>query len=129
MSGLTAIVCDADPESRTSVCTLVASLGFEVVAELDLSVSAVSVAELAGPTVVVLDVATPGLASLRAIPLLREAAPGCEVIVCSSYETVRPVALRAGASDVVDKGDDRGLEQVLREIAARRSAASEAAAP
>lgn len=129
MSGLTAIVCDDDAETRKSVCTLVTACGFEVVAELDLAVSAVPAAELVGPTLVLLNLSSPGVASLRAIPLLREAAPGCEVVVCSSSDAVRPAALGAGASDVVDKGDDYGLEQVLRNIADRRTAASKAATP
>src|SRR4029078_11168099 len=46
MSGLTAIVGDDDPESRKSTCTLASTCGFEIVAELDLAVSAVTVAEL-----------------------------------------------------------------------------------
>lgn len=129
MSGLTAIVCDDDPESRKSTCTLASACGFEIVAELDLAVSAVTVAELVGPTVVLLDLSLPGLSSLQAIPLLLAAAPGCEIVVCSAYETVRPAVLRAGASDVVTKGDDRALEQVLLKIAERRSAASEAVTP
>ena len=129
MSGLTAIVCDDDPESRKSTSMLASTCGFEIVAELDLAVSAVTVAELVGPTVVLLDLSLPGLSSLQAIPLLLAAAPGCEIVVCSAYETVRPAALRAGATEVVDKGDLYRLEQVLRNIAELRGATSEAAAP
>ena len=92
-------------------------------------VSAVAVAEVIGPTVVLLDLSFPGLSSLKAIPLLREAAPGCEVVVCSAYETVRPTALRSGASEVVDKGDLHRLEQVLKKIAELRGATSGVAAP
>jgi CheY-like chemotaxis protein len=129
MSALSAIVCDDDPDARRAVSTLVSTCGFEVAAELDLAVSAVTVAEVVGPTVVLLDLSFPGLSSLKAIPLLREAAPGCEVVVCSAYETVRPAALRAGATEVVDKGDLHRLEQVLRKIAELRGVPSEAAAP
>ena len=129
MSALSAIVCDDDPDARRAVSRLVSTCGFEVAAELDLAVSAVTVAEVVEPTVVLLDLSFPGLSSLKAIPLLREAAPGCEVVVCSAYETVRPAALRAGATEVVDKGDLHRLEQVLRKIAELRGVPSEAAAP
>jgi two-component system nitrate/nitrite response regulator NarL len=122
MSGLTAIVCDDDPQARRSTCALVATCGFEVVAELDLAVSAVAVAELLDPTVVLVDASLPGLSSLQAVPMVRAAAPGAEVIVCTAFETVRPAALHAGASEVVDKGDGERLEQVLRQIAERRRA-------
>ena len=86
-------------------------------------------ADVVGPTVVILDLSFPGLSSLKAIPLLRDAAPGCDVVVCSAYETVRPAALRAGATEVVDKGDLHRLEQVLRKIAELRGAALRLAAP
>ena len=129
MSPLSAIVCDDDPQTRHAVSRLASTCGFEVAAELDLAVSAVAVAELVAPTVVLLDLSFPGLSSLKAIPLLREAAPGCEVVVCSAYETVRPAALRAGATEVVDRGDLHRLEQVLRKIAELRGATSEVAAP
>ena len=129
MSALSAIVCDDDPATRQAVSRLVAACGFEVAAELDLAVSAVAVAEVIGPTIVLLDLSFPGLSSLKAIPLLREAAPGCEVVVCSAYETVRPAALRAGATEVVDKGDLYRLEQVLKKIAELRGATTGAVAP
>jgi DNA-binding NarL/FixJ family response regulator len=127
MSALTAIVCDDDPQSRQSVIELASECGFEVVGEFDLAVSAVAVAELTGADVVVLDLTHLGMSSLKAIPLLRDAAPGCDVIVCAAYETVRPAALREGASEVVAKGDRFHLEQVLRGIAHRRSTGSEVA--
>jgi DNA-binding NarL/FixJ family response regulator len=126
MSVLSAIVCDDDPVSRELVSRLASACGFDVVGEYDLAVGAVSRAEVEAPTVVVLDLSRPGLASLKAIPLLLEAAPGCEVVVCSAFETVRPAALRAGASAVLGKGDFDQLEQVLRGIAELR-APSEAA--
>ena len=127
MSSLSAIVCDDDPESRQSVVRLVSECGFEVVGELDLAVSAVAIAEIVGPTVVLLDLSLPGMSSLKAIPLLRDAVPACEIVVCSAYETVRPAALRAGATEVVDKGDLFRLEQVMRGIAEARLPASEVA--
>lgn len=129
MSALTAIVCDDDPAARQAVSRLASACGFEVAAELDLAVSAVAVADVVEPTVVILDLSFPGLSSLKAIPLLRDAAPGCDVVVCSAYETVRPAALRAGATEVVDKGDLHRLEQVLRKIAELRGATSGVAAP
>jgi len=129
MSALTAIVCDDDPAARQAVSRLASACGFEVAAELDLAVSAVAVADVVGPTVVILDLSFPGLSSLKAIHLLQDAAPGCDVVVCSAYETVRPAALRAGATEVVDKGDLHRLEQVLRKIAELRGATSGVAAP
>jgi two-component system chemotaxis response regulator CheY len=124
MTSLSAIVCDGDTESRRAVVSLVSECGFEIAGEFDLAVSAVAIAELVGPTVVVLDLSLPGMSSLKAIPLLHDAVPGCEIVVCSAYETVRPAALRAGATEVVDKGDLLRLEQVLRGIAETRIAAS-----
>jgi two-component system response regulator DesR len=118
---LSAIVCDDDPDSRASVSRLLSTCGFEVVGEVDLAVGAVALAEAEAPTVVLLDVSRPGLASLKAIPLLLEAAPGCEVVVCTAFETVRPAALRAGAAEVVGKGELDRLEQILRTIAELRS--------
>jgi CheY-like chemotaxis protein len=129
MDELQAIVCDDDPESRRAASALAAACGFAVAAELDLAVSAVHLAEAVRPTVVVLDLSRPGMSSLKAIPLLRAAAPPCEIVVCTAYETVRPAAMRAGANEVVDKGDWARLEQVLRGIAEVHGVTPEAATP
>jgi DNA-binding NarL/FixJ family response regulator len=113
-----AVVSDGDPRMRGLVSRLAAACGFEVAAELDLAVGAVGVSKLVQPTVVVLDVSAPALPELRAIPHLRQVAPDAEIVVRAAYETVRPAALRAGATEVVDRDDMVALQKALQTIAA-----------
>lgn len=111
-------MCDDDPMIRRVASLLLAAAGFDVVAEVDLAADAVRVAELSRADVVILDVALMGMSGLDAIPALRAVAPGCAVVVFSSFDNVSSEALAAGAHAVVDKSNPAGLEVVLAALAA-----------
>lgn len=112
-----ALVCDDDPMVRRVVSGLLTSLGYEVVAEVDLATDAVRVVELAKPDLVVLDVALMGLSGIEAIPTIRSISPDSRIVVFSAFDTVREDALAAGAVAVVDKSDPSALEEALRRLA------------
>lgn len=112
-----ALVCDDDPMVRRVVSGLLTSLGYDVLAEVDLATDALRVVELAKPDLVVLDVALMGLSGIEAIPTIRSTSPGSRIVVFSAFDTVREDALAAGAVAVVDKSDPTGLEDALRRLA------------
>lgn len=99
---------------------LLEGVGAEVVAELDMAVDALRVAEMTQPDVVVLDIALVGMTGIEVIPGLKRAVPDCTVVVFSAFDAARRDALAAGADAVVDKSDAVALEDALREVAAGR---------
>ncbi len=102
---------------RRVVTGLLSTLGYDVVAEVDLATDAVRVVELAKPELVVLDVALIGLSGIEAIPTILATSPESRIVVFSAFDTVRAEALAAGAVAVVDKSDPAGLEDALRRLA------------
>lgn len=117
---LRALVCDDDPLTRQVVSDLLTDIGFRVVAELDVAPAVIDLAHIVHPDVIVLDVSLMGMTGIEALPALRAAAPGCAVIVYSSFDTARAEALQAGAVAVVDKTRPDDLEQELRRLAEAR---------
>ena len=93
--------------------------GIEVVDEGDDGAVAVALAAAHQPDVMILDQMMPKMTGIEALPLVREASPGCKVIVYSSRmadETER-AALKAGADAYVEKikGPDH-IVDVIRSI-------------
>jgi DNA-binding NarL/FixJ family response regulator len=80
--------------------------GAEVVAETADGHSAVALARSLAPDVVVLDLTMPGLGGLEAAAQIREAAPGCAILIFSASDAARATghALAAGADRYVEKG-------------------------
>jgi DNA-binding NtrC family response regulator len=102
----------------------VGDAGFEVVSSVRHWAEAVErVADLA-VDVVIVDLAQTGSVGVRVIPVLRSAAPSCQVIAVSPLKEIDLAVLEAGAAEVVQPTDLRPLTAALERIAvARREAA------
>jgi DNA-binding NarL/FixJ family response regulator len=94
--------------------------GLEVVAEAVDGTAAVAMAARLHPDVVVMDLALPGdLDGLEATRLIRQEHPATAVVALSGYgddELTRDQALRAGASELLDKTS--ALERLVPAIKA-----------
>jgi ActR/RegA family two-component response regulator len=99
----------------------VVDAGFEVAAKVRHWSEAVQrVADLA-VDVAVVDLALTGSVGVRVVPVLRSAAPSCEVIAISPLAQIDLAVLDAGAVVVVQPDDLRPLTTALRRIAAIRT--------
>lgn len=114
----TAVVCDDDSLSRKVVCAVLERAGYEVVAEVESAIDAIQVAMISQPDVMILDLVMPHMSGEDAIPSILQSAPGCKIIVSSSFDT--PSALGKGATMVVPKGAPQRLEAVLKAMAKAR---------
>lgn len=89
----------------------------EVVAEAADGEEAVELVARLGPDVIVMDLSMPRLDGLQAAERLREEHPDVRVIVLSGYptETMRGLALAAGAHAYIEKGPDMStIEDAVR---------------
>lgn len=79
---------------------------FDVVAEAADGQSAIALAERHQPDVVVLDLAMPVMDGLTALPALRSAAPGANVVILSGFpaDQMGPATKDAGAVGYLEKG-------------------------
>src|SRR4029450_6432831 len=80
---------------------------FDVVGEAADGAAAIELAQSLQPDLVLLDVTMPGLDGLTALPSLREAAPGCEVVVLTASGTEDNLlsAIRGGAAGYLLKSE------------------------
>ena len=115
---LTAVVCDDRPEVRRTATGVLARCGYDVVGEAEDFAGLDRLLREEGPTVVVLSLPVVGISSLAAVTALRSRAPGCEVVLLSSFDQLEVAALEAGATALVSESDPQALQAVLREIAA-----------
>src|SRR5919106_6720594 len=94
-------LCDDVPELRQLLrIILEEDPGLRVVGETgDAQVGIEEIAELQ-PNVVLLDLSMPGMDGLEALPLIRRAAPSCEVVVLTASGTEENLlaAIRGGAA-------------------------------
>ena len=111
---LTALVCDDDAAVRAVVSSMLEDMGIEVLGEADLATHAIEMAAALRPDVVVLDIALPGMSGYEALPLLKQAAPDCAVLVFSAFDQERDALVAAGASDVMHKSRLDELEDAIR---------------
>lgn len=70
------------------------------------------------PDLLVLELALTGARGLRIVPAVLDAAPGCQVVLLSTFDKLRAPALEAGAYDLVGRDDFRDLERCLRRLQA-----------
>lgn len=86
---------------------------WEVCGEAANSTDAIEQAKILHPDVIVLDISMPGFSGLDAVPLIRKATPGAEVLILSRHEEseMRLKALEAGARGYVTK--TQGLAREL----------------
>jgi two-component system nitrate/nitrite response regulator NarL len=94
------LVVDDHPLTRDALAKLLDQGGFDVVGEAGDGYEAIGLARRLQPNLVLLDLGMPELDGLSALPLLREAAPDCEVVVLTASGTEENLlaAIRGGAA-------------------------------
>jgi DNA-binding NarL/FixJ family response regulator len=94
------LIVDDHPLTRDALAGLLTQHDFNVVGQAADGEQAVEVARELQPDLILLDLAMPGIGGLGALPRLREAAPGCEVVMvtASVAEESLLAAIRAGAA-------------------------------
>ena len=94
------LVVDDHPLTREALAALLRSHGFELAGLAADGEEAIAAAAETQPDLVLLDLLMPGLDGLSALPRLREAAPGCEVVVLTASGTEENLlaAIRGGAA-------------------------------
>ena len=103
--GRRTLVVDDHPLTRAALVGLLEQHDFPVVAEAADGDEAVARAREAQPDLVLLDLTMPGCGGLEALPRVRAAAPGCEVVVLTASGTEENLlaAIRGGAAGYVLK--------------------------
>ena len=101
------LIADDHPLTRDALAALVGRGGFEVVGEAADGAEALELAQRLEPDLVLLDLTMPGLDGLAALPRLRAANPGCEVVVLTASGTEENLlgAIRAGAAGYLLKSE------------------------
>jgi DNA-binding NarL/FixJ family response regulator len=94
------IIVDDHPLTREALASLLGAHGFDVCGTAEDGAEAVREAGRLQPDVVLLDLSMPGVDGLSALPAIRNASPGCEVVVltASGTEDNLLAAIRAGAA-------------------------------
>jgi DNA-binding NarL/FixJ family response regulator len=101
------LVVDDHPLTRDALASLLAQGGFDVVGEAADGNDALELAETLQPDLVLLDLSMPELDGLTALPRLRAAAPGCEVVVLTASGTEENLlsSIRRGAAGYLLKSE------------------------
>jgi DNA-binding NarL/FixJ family response regulator len=101
------LLVDDHPLTRSALSGLLMQHGFDVVGEAEDGAEAVSCADELQPDLILLDLSMPGVDGLTALPRLRDAAPGCEVVVLTASGTEENLlgAIRAGAAGYLLKSE------------------------
>ena len=94
------LIVDDHPLTRGALAALLEQNDFSVAGEAASGEEAIDVARDLQPDLILLDLSMPGIGGLGALPRLREAAPGCEVVMltASVAEENLLAAIRAGAA-------------------------------
>lgn len=94
------LIVDDHPLTRDALAALLSQQGFDVVGEAADGEEAVSAVRGLQPDLVLLDLTMPGMDGLTALPMIREEAPACEVVVLTASDAEENLlgAIRAGAS-------------------------------
>jgi DNA-binding NarL/FixJ family response regulator len=94
------LIVDDHPLTRDALAALLTQHDFSVVGEVEDGEHAIDVARELQPDLILLDLSMPGIGGLRALPLLREAAPQCEVVMVTASVAEENLlgAIRAGAA-------------------------------
>jgi DNA-binding NarL/FixJ family response regulator len=101
------LLVDDHPLTRSALAGLLMQHGFDVVGEAADGEEAIASAQSLDPDLILLDLSMPGLDGLSALPRLREAAPGCEVVVLTASGTEENLlgAIRGGAAGYLLKSE------------------------
>src|SRR5919108_2037792 len=94
------LIVDDHPLTRGALAALLTQHDFDIVGEAEDGERAIEVARSLQPDLVLLDLTMPGMSGLEALPLLREAAPGCEVVMLTASVAEENLlgSIRAGAA-------------------------------
>ena len=121
------LIVDDHPLTREALGALLAQHGFSVVGQASDGEEAIRQARRLQPRLVLLDLSMPGLSGLEALPRLRDAAPGCEVVVLTASGTEENLlaAIRGGAAGYLLKSEPPGrIAEFLRGVAQGEAALS-----
>ena len=104
------LLVDDHPLTREALASLLMQHGFLVAGEASDGVEAIELAGELAPDLVLLDLSMPGMDGLTALPGIREAAPGCEVVVLTASGTEENLlaAIRGGAAGYLLKTEPPG---------------------
>src|ERR671938_549019 len=125
------LIVDDHPLTREALASLLEQHGFDVAGQAADGEEAVELARSLQPALVLLDLSMPGLGGLEALPLLREAAPACEVVVLTASGTEENLlaAIRGGAAGYLLKSEPPArIAEFLRGVANGEAALSGAVA-
>ena len=125
------LVVDDHPLTRDALAALLEQHGFRVVGQAADGEEAVARARELHPDLVLLDLSMPGMDGLEALPRLRAAAPGCEVVVLTASGTEQNLlgAIRGGAAGYLLKSEPpERIVDFLRGVARGEAALSGAVA-
>jgi DNA-binding NarL/FixJ family response regulator len=121
------LIADDHPLTREALSGLLGQHGFEVVGTASDGAEAVDAARRLQPELVLLDLSMPGVTGLEALPRIREAAPGCEVVVLTASGTEDNLlgAIRGGAAGYLLKSESpERIVEFLRGVARGEAALS-----
>ena len=121
------LIVDDHPLTRDALAALLGQHGFGVVGEAGDGNEAIELARQLQPDLVLLDLSMPDLDGLQALPQLREAAPGCEVVVLTASGTEENLlaAIRGGAAGYLLKTEPpERIVEFLRAVAQGEAALS-----
>jgi DNA-binding NarL/FixJ family response regulator len=101
------LIVDDHPITRDALAALLGQHGFDVVGRAGDGEAAIDLARSLDPQLVLLDLSMPGMSGLDALPRIREAAPGCEVVVLTASGTEENLlsAIRGGAAGYLLKSE------------------------
>lgn len=101
------LIVDDHPLTREALASLLEQHGFDVVGQAADGEEAIAAAAKLRPDLVLLDLTMPGMNGLAALPLVREAAPECEVVILTASGTEENLlsAIRAGAAGYLLKSE------------------------
>jgi len=125
------LLVDDHPLTRSALAGLLTQQSLDVTGEPSVGEEAIAAAGRLEPDLILLDLAMPGLDGLSALPQLREAAPGCEVVVLTASGTEENLlgAIRGGAAGYLLKSEPpERIVEFLRGVANGEAALSGAVA-
>jgi DNA-binding NarL/FixJ family response regulator len=121
------LIVDDHPLTREALAALLEQHGFAVVGQASSGEEAIERGRELLPELVLLDLSMPGMDGLEALPRLRAAAPGCEVVVLTASGTEENLlgAIRGGAAGYLLKSEPpERIVDFLRGVAKGEAALS-----
>ncbi|MDQ4142443.1 MAG: response regulator [Actinomycetota bacterium] len=111
------MVYEDDAGCRRAVAAILDRSGFHVAVSAGSAQDVLEQLRRLAPDVVVFELALAAARGLKFVADLRSAAPCCQVILLSPFESLREAAVKAGASALVGNEDLRDFEWAVRRLA------------